>query len=296
MTAHRRTASWLILSLILGWLVLLPRPAHAQQSITLERLVIRLWPEFDRPDVLVLLSGQVAGEVSEPVELTFALPPGISLNAVAFANEETGELFTAEHSMEGDRLTLISPNGTFHIEFYDPAIQFDGETRRYSFEWAAGYAVNELQLEVQQPAGGRNLSVDPPGGVSDVDQFGLAIYTLTQTGLPAGEPVRITFSYEKTDNALTVDLLAPPTGEQPQAESVPSAGGVNIPWAWVAVGAGVLLAAGGGYWYFRQEREPPAPRARSGKRRQTGKRFCTQCGKAVEPGDKFCRHCGARLR
>ncbi|MRR30726.1 zinc ribbon domain-containing protein, partial [bacterium] len=70
-----------------------------------------------------------------------------------------------------------------------------------------------------------------------------------------------------------------------------------LPWL---VGAfGVLMIAGGLYYYFRGTARP-----RSGARRrhatggeEDGKQtYCPQCGTRARSGDRFCRTCGTRLR
>lgn len=287
------------LILLLAVLILCAAPslAYAQEPVTLSSLVIRVWPEYDRRAALVFYSGEVAPATSLPVEVSFTLPPGAALNAVAYADPDTGELFNAQHTQEGDVLTMTTPTGAFHVEFYDSALQFDGSRRSYTLNASPGYAVESLTWEVQQPIGASSLQAEPGGGDVRTGQFGIAYYTVTQSGVDADETVTVTFTYEKTDDTLTASWLQQQSSLSPgDAGSAPqpTAGGTTSQtWLIIILVVGGLALIGGGVYFFARMGMPLPRPAPSGK---SGKRFCTQCGKPVGGGDQFCRHCGARLR
>lgn len=279
----------------------LPQAAFAQETITLGRVVIQLWPEFDRPSMLVLIGGQVSGDTALPVELHFNLPPGAEVNAAAYSDLTTGDLLVAPHSVDGDVLTMTSENGTFHIEFYDASLVMDGDARSYALEWATDYPIDELVIEAQQPIGASDFDMQPGGGIQVTDQFGLSNTRVTRSAVAADEVVSISVAYTKSDPALTADRIQPPqTGE----ETAPGVGGGEAvsegrkPLWWAAivlVVVGVAVIGGGVFWYVRTTRETAAPP----RQRAAGKgaaRFCTNCGEPVGAGDNFCRKCGTRLR
>src|SRR5216684_8246734 len=63
--------AWLVLPALLAGLALADAaPARAQQSVGLASLEIALWPEFDKPSVLVIMNGQVAAGVVLPASLS----------------------------------------------------------------------------------------------------------------------------------------------------------------------------------------------------------------------------------
>jgi hypothetical protein len=253
-----------------------PRPALAQEPVTLDTLQIRLWPEFDRPSMLIFLAGQVAEGVPVPVELRFTLPPGAEVNAVAYIDPATNSLLNAPYQLDGGVLALTSPNGTFHVEFYDAGLDVRGEERAYALDWAMGYPVEGAVLEVQQPPGARDFVVEPGGGIEVADQYGLTTYRVLIGPLAADEPVGISVRYARSIADLTVDLLEQPG--QPR-------------WVFIVLTVvGVGLIGGGVWWWLR-----PARRRRS-SRGPKAARYCTQCGTPVRAGDKFCRNCGAKLR
>jgi hypothetical protein len=290
MTPNKTLAVILLLAILLGG-ALLPSTAAAQEAITLDSVEIRIWPEFDRPAALVIYSGAVAGTVEAPLDLQITLPPNVTLNAAAYLDSATGQLLNAEGALDGQTLTLTTPNGSFHVEFYDPALQIDGRNRAYSLSWQSPYPVNALSWQIQQPAGASDLSLIPAADEEGTDQFGLPTYFVEQTGLEAGRAATVVLEYTKPTDTLTADQLGlldeGAGGAADQGQPRSGVGG----WVWYV--GGVLLiaaAATGTYLYLRR----PAAPVRG--KRPASNRFCTQCGRPVEPGDAFCRHCGAKLK
>ncbi|GAB4478890.1 MAG: hypothetical protein Kow00124_23830 [Anaerolineae bacterium] len=288
----------ILIALLLGLALLLPTPAAAQGEITLASLTVRVWPEFDRPSSLVFLMGELSPGVTLPADLTFSLPPTAAVNAVAYEDPATGDLLTAQSSQVGNLLTMTSPNGTFHIEYYDLALSIEGDQRSYALSFPLPYTVTgEIVIEVQQPVNASGLSVTPAGGTTVTDALGLPAYVLTLPGAQAGETVALSFTYTKPDTALTADQFQQPPVIPPvdtTTSTAGAAGGSGLPLGWTIaiVLVGVAAVSAGVFLAIRNRR--PAPRT---VRPTAGaKRFCTQCGKPVPPDARFCPHCGAALR
>ncbi|MFN2223112.1 MAG: hypothetical protein ACK2UH_11195, partial [Candidatus Promineifilaceae bacterium] len=67
--------------------------AQAQSPVNeLAILEIELWPDFDQPELLVLLTGTLADDVPTPARVTLPLPEEASVNAVAHVNVGSGDL------------------------------------------------------------------------------------------------------------------------------------------------------------------------------------------------------------
>ena len=64
--------------------MLIPVSIHAQDEVRLAYLQVDLWPEYDRPEMLVILRASLAADVSLPVDVTFRIPAAVGdPNAVA---------------------------------------------------------------------------------------------------------------------------------------------------------------------------------------------------------------------
>ncbi len=229
--------------LLLVAALLVPLSVAAQGRVAIETLTVAIWPEFDRPAALVFYKGIVAEGTSLPVRLRFIIPSGAAVHAVAYQLPD-GQLVNASFSIVGSTLTVTSPNGTFHVEFYDPALAWEGDERRYALEWVSEYDVGNLIWEVQQPAEASNLSLTPGESTLTVDAFGLPLYRISAGPVLAGESARIEVRYTRPTTALTVELL------QAAEMTVPTRRGVSNTAFLIAVGAIVAaLAAVAGYFY-----------------------------------------------
>lgn len=283
---HTPRLSAFLLGLALVLVVAEPlAPARAQETVSLGSLTIRLWPEYDQPTALVFYIGKVSEGTTLPVDLHFRMPPGAVLHATAYLEDQTGDLLTAASRVEGDVVTVTSPNGSFHVEFYDPGLKVEGDQRTYSLLWQGDYPVEELVVEAQQPVGARDMTVEPAGGSWTTGSNNLQVYTASRLGLQAGQQVTVSMSYTKPDSSLTVDALAPASpGDTTQAGRDGQIIGMGV------LGAALLIAIGGAIYLFKRRGGPRAPKV-TGK----GARFCTRCGHAAGAGDRFCRQCGASL-
>lgn len=286
--------------------------------ITFEALFIRLWPEYDRPSMLVQYQGVLSMDTEGEAQLQFTMPEGSEFLVAAVLNADGSMLdATGLYSVEGQVISFLSPNGTFHIEFYAP-MDLSAENRSYTHTWSDPYAVKTLYWVVQEPKGAEEFTTTPTGTPGNPDALGLNYFRADVTDVAAGQAETMTVTYVKTDNRLTCQQIncTPPQQAAPETTSS-SSGGFNIDNNTLAVAALALVGlglVGGGVYLYRRNRaaeeayfeerrdarqdRPPRRRRTSAARSTGGTRlFCTQCGaEAADPSDRFCRRCGAPLR
>jgi hypothetical protein len=302
---------WISVLFIVSIFSLLPGGIGAQQRIAFSTLQIDLWPEYDRPTMLVIFRARLSPDVQLPATITFRIPAAAGEpNAVAERPENGGPL-NVEYTrdVEGDwaliRLTATLPN--IQLEYYDPAFEKDGSARNYVYQWPGDYDVDQLIMLVQQPTGATDLQTFPRLSNITQDAEGVVYYGAEIGSLKASETFELTVSYQKESDSLTAELLP----IQPSAPiTVETPGRVNfvniIPWGIGLLGVAIIVA--GVYWYWASGQKQV--RSQSGKRQRrrqtlpettdnlvrTEEHFCHQCGKRAEPGDRFCRACGTKLR
>lgn len=289
-----------------------PLSAVAQTEETrLASLAVELWPDFDRPNVLVLLTGTLPEGVALPATVTLPMPPGAEINAVASFNEAGALMSDVDYTAADGRLTLSTPSTRFRVEYYQP-YSVNGNEHAFSFDWTSDLTIDEMMMVIQQPVAATDFRVvpEPTGSATRGDE--LTYHTLAPRPVGANEPVSVEVVY-------TVDapVLSAPSQEAPGA-TTSNASGANeadgrgfSPW-WILAAAGALALLGGA-WYLGRQQGQGASRARKPQpARSTPKgasqspaappqkaapaRFCHNCGQAAQAGDTFCRHCGAQLK
>jgi hypothetical protein len=299
-------------SLILLLLILNPVAALAQDGVPIDSLKVALWPEYDRPQMLVIYTVQWSSNLPLPAEVTLRIPAAAGEpNAVA-AREVDGALYNVAYQREvrGEwaEITFIAPSREAQLEYYDPGLVKDGSQRNFTYTWPADYAVSALSVQVQQPAGAQDMTITPGLGESAQGGDGLFYYTADAGSFASGQTYAVDLAYQKDTDALSVELVEQIQVQPIEPISNDTPGRITmmdvLPWM-VAIVA-VLLIVGGALWMWRK----PAPAAASlrsrGRRRQArpaepeqddgGDIYCHQCGKRAAPGDHFCRVCGTKLR
>jgi hypothetical protein len=292
-------------------LIIIPA-ALAQSPLKFSTAEIDLWPEYDRPSVLVIYRLTLAPGTSLPADLTLRIPAASGdPNAVA-VKQTDGTLVTVayDRQVSGEwgliKFTATAPEVQF--EYYDLGLTKDKTARHYQFRWPADYATDMLAVQVQQPFDATDISISPNLGGQTPGQDGLIYYSAQMGAIPAGQVFSVTIDYQKpTDKLSAENLKVQPGGSIATASTSPWSR--LMPYLpWILGVLGVVLIAGGGWWYWRsgfsKEHHPEGsgrPRHRPAATREPaasaeGYIYCHECGKRAGPGDRFCRACGAKLR
>ncbi len=299
---------WLIFAcLILGFSGI----AQAQTPLTnLERLEIELWPDFDRPSVLLLVTATLPEDAVDPSSIVLPLPEEATLNAVARMDVD-GRLFTDIEYDDGTpgEITIVTGSDRFQVEYYMP-YEADDLERIFAFEWRSDVSITALELSVQQPALAEELSLLPEPASVNTGAFGLQYHLLPVRSLPAGQTLSLELAYTMAQDRLTREVLdeqepseeATLTGPSPIVDFGPD---INI--GLIAAIAGGLVLAAAIAWFIVSSRasskrvvKPKPVRApknvAESRPVQSGSRYCHECGQPVEQEDRFCRSCGTPVK
>ncbi len=314
MTKHRFLSISLLLLL---FALMLTLPVGAQGPTELTDLTIKLWPEYDSPELLVIIDGHLATPDSE---VRIPIPAEARLNAVA-TGDGSGRLlkndFSEEKADDGSRILVMTPQQPlFRVEYYTP-FPVDGDKRNITFELPAGYLnASQVTIEALLPPDSQNIKLTPPTDESGPTQDEAHIFRRNLADV-TNEAISQQVVYDNPSGALTVpdspttDSAPTPSGtsdsQQPAAEKAAKSS-LN-PWLIVLGVAALLLIVGGavGLWLTRDREDIPedGPAMSSGKRKRKAStplkrtseahldRYCRQCGNEFSQGDKFCRQCGA---
>ncbi|HIP70882.1 MAG TPA: zinc-ribbon domain-containing protein [Anaerolineae bacterium] len=294
--------------LVLALLLFTPSLALAQtEPPTIEQMTIEIWPDFDQPAVLVLITGFFAEGTPNPTEVTLPLPNGANIHVVAVFTEDNVLTDQGVEYTTGDNTVTFSTPGTgFRLEYYVP-YETLGNQRSFNYTWLADMPTNELTLMVQEPFAATGLTMNPTA-VNVTEEKGLTYHSLPPQPVPAGTPFSVDVTYTMSSPQLTVDSQVPEDTAVINPEPVPppttSATSFldTINWPLALAGAGLLLIIAAVAWQIASSRSrkkrPVKPRrqAAPAKRAKTAAKYCHECGQPLQPGDKFCRECGTAVK
>jgi hypothetical protein len=288
--------------------------AEAQNSAAIESLEVVLWPDYDRPAILVIYRVLLATDTTLPAQVQLPIPAAVGDPYATAWMAEEGRLLVADYTSEiqgaWNIVTLTSGSLVAQLEFYMD-YELSGDKRNVVFDWPEGFAVGNLSYEVQQPLAVEDLQVIPSPERSTIENDGLLYYRADLGPVSEDRAVRIELSYSNPSDQLTVDESLMPES-LPRSIPVEAEGGTPdilqiLPWFLGSLG--VCLVVASGILYFQSRRQPQRekrkPRTRprknvSGEESETGVDpstiYCHQCGTKANVSDRYCRHCGVPLR
>jgi hypothetical protein len=275
---------------------------HAQTTVTaIDSLVIELWPDYDKPSVLVLLSGTLPFDTNLPATVTLPLPENAQFHVIARIDSKDGVMKDDITSSPAppDAMTFITPDLRFRLEFYLPYTVNDNQ-RSFDYTWVANLSVSELQLKVQRPVSASSFHTEPEHENIVMAENRLAYYVFPAHHVPAGQPSSVHVEYKMIGTQLTAESLRPSSPVKQTPESpIGSAASSGINWPLVAIVVGGLIVLMVVVWYIVSNRatahiDRPS-HARAKDKGQSRSKFCYNCGEPVDKEDKFCSNCGIEL-
>ncbi len=302
----------LILVAVCLWAGVRATPGLAQETgLVLARVEVDLWPEYDDPRMLVIYQITLSPQVSLPVELSMRIPKSAGVpNAVA-ARQPDDLLINIPYTQTeaGNWTTLVFQATTpeIQLEFYDPLTYGEDHQRSYRYIWPGDYTVSSLSIQVQKPIDAEEMRLIPASGQGSQGLDGLMYYYYELGTIAQGQTFNLDIRYRKESDTLSASTLPvepaapldePGVGRKTMLSALP----------WILGTLGVLLIAGGGFWYWYSSRQiipvrqPHRRKKAAGKDQPIGEAqseafvYCHQCGKRAERGDRYCRACGTMLR
>jgi hypothetical protein len=303
----QKKLSVFLLSLVL---LFVPIATRAQQATTLSLVEVDLWPEFDRPTMLVIYHITLPAQTSLPVQMNLRIPAAVGVpNAVA-AKQPDGSLVTVPYTQQADgdwsRLVFQATTKEVQVEYYDPGLQKSADQRHFEYTWPGDYAVDAFDIEVQQPTGATEMQFKPGTVSARQGDDGLKYYRMDVGALTLGQQFQITVDYKKSTDELSASSVpVEPSGPLNDPNSGIASMTSILPW--FLGGVGLLLIVGGGVWYWQSGRQKVSPERELHRRNKPAESvaanvadasnvYCHQCGKRASAGDRFCRACGTELR
>ncbi len=294
--------------LVLALLLFTPSLALAQTDTpTVDQMTIEIWPDFDQPAVLVLITGFFAEGTPNPTEVTLPLPNGADIHVVATFTEDN--VLTdqgVEYTTGNNEVTFSTPGTGFRLEYYVP-YETLGNQHSFNYTWLADIPTNDLTLMVQEPFAATKLTTNPTA-VNVTENNGLTYHSWPSQPVPAGTPFSVDVTYTMSSPQLTADsqnsedtAVANPESAPPSAASSTSFLD-NINWPLVLAGVGLLLIIAAVVWQIANSRSnkkrpaKPKPQTASAQSKKAAAKYCHECGQPLQSGDKFCRECGTAVK
>ena len=286
------------------------RSASAQtKAISAEQFEINIWPEYDRPSILVRYNIQLSPDVALPAQISLRIPVEAAppYKIVYFLENSDRPYLLDFRTYTEDRwsrviFTTSSPTITF--EYYDTRLDTSSARRAYVFEWPGDITADSMTLSVQQPATASEMRLSERFSDGDLHADGLYYYTADLGQIDAGSTYAIAIRYIKDNTRpsfprLDVEPVAPVNRETiGRFNLFKILPGITIGLIVLIILAAIMIIILRRYSNASRPifeidgagKDSPLPVNSS-----SNAVFCPVCGNRAATGDNFCRVCGSRL-
>ena len=192
----------------------------AQES-PFEELDFAIFPEYDRPGVLILMDGKLRQDVL-PITLEFLIPDEADTVGATFSegDEELFEVAVVER-VDGKWAVIDIPKGNKILRtgfYYDPFT--DSVERNIEYLIELNQPLEHFHIQVQKPLTAESFRNDDPTAEKTGDpSHGFTNYTILVNGLAVGEQKRISFSYQNPSGKLSMEVLQQMMAAEPSSSS-----------------------------------------------------------------------------
>jgi len=191
---------------------------RGQESL-FEELDIAIWPEYDKPGVLVFMEGTIRQDAL-PTTLEFRVPEEVGAVGALFSDDSDKVPFEVPvvQREDGKWAILGIPRGQQILRtgyYYDPFIFQVERAINYLLEF--NKSLDDFNVQIQEPLAAENFWIEDSTTQMSKDTItGLNSYSLHLEGLAAGKQKLISFGYLNPSGQLSIEELQQPPQKLPK--------------------------------------------------------------------------------
>lgn len=258
---HKRFLSLLpiLASCLVVLLLSVPEYSRAEEVLSIGRMKIAIWPEYDDPGVLVIYDGRFADSSRFPIKTSFFLPKDAVISdacSLSPRGQHFCQLYEIIKRGEFNEVKLFLPFPNFYLSFHTYPDAGKTGNRAFDYHIRTNHKIETLELDIQQPLRSTVFNLSPASETSSKEK-GFNHFKYTFSTVPGGEHKLFKIAYTKQDQLPSVDIKysrmsgdkvwGSPYATQRQAKSI-------IYIVFFSGLAGLMLALSG-YVYYRRKQK-----------------------------------------
>ncbi len=231
----------------------------ASNDLTIGRMKVAIWPEYDDPGVLVIYDGRFAEPSRFPLKTSFFLPKDAVISdacSLSPKGQHFCQLYETVNRGEFNEVLLYLPFPNFYLSFHTyPDIE-KTDNRTFDYLVRTNHKIEKLEMDIQQPLRTTAFTISPASeDTSMIKDFNHFKYTYSPVS--SGENKLFNIAYNKKDRLPSVDIKysrmsgdkvwSSPYETQKQMK--------NIIYIIFFTGITGLIALLGGYLYMKRKKK-----------------------------------------
>ncbi|HJM94265.1 MAG: hypothetical protein QGG19_14565 [Alphaproteobacteria bacterium] len=250
---------WLSLVLLLS--PFLAAETRADDELTIGRMRVMIWPEYDDPSILVVYDGRFADDSKFPTVTDFLIPKDAIINDICSLSpggQHFCQLYDISEGEHYNRVRLSLPFSNFYVSFHLAPIDLDSANRQIEYAIKANHPIDNMEVDIQQPLRTTSFAISPPGGKASTDKdFNHFNYVLED--IAKGEDRVFKIAYTKETREPSVDVkYASMTGRRVWGSPYQTQRNVRT-IVYAVFGTGMVLVVAALFWIVRTRRRRASP-------------------------------------
>jgi hypothetical protein len=239
--------------------ILIPEYSRAGETLTIGRMKIAIWPEYDDPGVLVIYDGRFADSSRFPLKTSFFLPKGAVISdacSLSPKGQHFCQLYETVNRGEFDEVKLYLPFPNFYLSFHSYPDNGKTDNKAFDYHIRTNHKIEKLELDIQQPLRSTVFKIHPASEtISKVKDFNHYKYTFSPVASDEHKLFKI--AYHKKDRLPSVDIkYSRMSGDKVWGSPYATQRQVkNIIYIVFFSGLAGLMLVIAGYIYFRRKKK-----------------------------------------
>jgi hypothetical protein len=186
------------------------------QDLSIGRMRVSIWPEYDDRSVLAIYDGKLDGASSFPLKTSFLVPKGAVINdacSLSVEGQHFCQLYKTIDRGAFAEVRLLLPYPNFYLSFHTPQIDTEAERREFDYRIKANHAIKTMNVDIQQPLRATGFRISPPGNAATSQAEGklsmirgFTHFGYTLADISEGQESTFKIAYLKNDPNPSVDI------------------------------------------------------------------------------------------
>ena len=185
---------------------------EATKDLSIGRMRVAIWPEYDDPGVLAIYDGRFDKASSYPIKTSFFIPRGSVISdacSLSHKGQHFCQLYKTTNRGEYDEVNLLLPYPNFYLSFHTPHLTAESEQKEFAYRIKANHHIKTMEVDIQQPLRSTEFSILPEknmGIPQATESKGFNHFAYTLDDVSKDQENIFNIKYTKSDPKPSVDI------------------------------------------------------------------------------------------
>ena len=182
------------------------------ESLSIGRMRVAIWPEYDNPGALVVYDGRFTDPTSFPAKSRFFIPKDIVISdacSLSPNGQHFCQIFKIRANGDWNEIELWLPFPNFYLSFHLPHTDMTTAERKLDYRIKSNHPIETMEVDIQQPLRASHFSIAlEPGlatGTESVKE-GFQHFNYTLNNIAQGDEQVFALRYQKADIKPSIDI------------------------------------------------------------------------------------------